>query len=133
MVEDQMILFHGTSEQSLPMILKEGLSPGSCVSDDYQLAEYYAENFDDPVVVQLTVKASCLVADLPAIEEPIRQGESSDRYCQADDFEQAVWKAADDLCRQKNITGWNQLTGMDCLSLVNSARTTVISKCFLAE
>jgi hypothetical protein len=130
---NKITLYHGTSEEALESILEQGLQDGSCVSDDYELAEYYAENFSQPVVVELEADSSSLVIDTPALEEPIRQGATGDRYCDKESFEQAVWEAADQLCKDKGIDIWSKLSGIDGLALVNSARITAISKCFLSD
>lgn len=126
-------VFHGTSEDLAKIILKQGLRAKSCVSNDYQLAEYYADNHLQPIVLKLEVEDKDLLPDLPAIEEPIRQGETADRYSYSDDFENSVWDNADQRCREKGLSSWSKLSGKDCLKLVNSARTVSSARCLIGE
>jgi len=111
--------------------MAEGLDANSCVSDDYELARYYAEYHEDPVIICLLISIWDLRVDTNAIEEPIRCGSAADKHkdvaSQQDmEFDHVVWRSADIHCEEVAVEYWSELSGRDSLQLTNSARTAFI-------
>lgn len=73
----QIFLFHGTCYCCAEKILKEGLKPRTCLTDNLDVAEYYSEAANDecencePVILSVTVMTDNLVVDQPAFDEPL--------------------------------------------------------------
>lgn len=77
-------LYHGTSASNIEQILKNGLgSVGdlrgdvrgsekySFLTHDPELAEYYANNYEDPAVITVAVRPRDLSVDWNSFDEPV--------------------------------------------------------------
>jgi len=119
-------LYHGTSSELLSDIDKKGLSE-PCLSDDFEVAEYFAEEASEddggePIVLSVEVTdTSLLRADTAMIEEPVLRGERRERYKQSNlGMEEAVWAAAEDACKRTGVKGWADLPFDAALEIAGS-------------
>lgn len=78
-----MHLYHGTSASYIPSITSKGLgAPGDMrgysskdngifLTHDFDLAEDYAKNFQDPVVIKVRVNPRNLTVDWNSFDDPV--------------------------------------------------------------
>ena len=72
-------LFHGTTSENAQNITSNGFRPQTCLTTDMEIAQYYAEcacdaenlNYDDVVILSVSLTKDCLVVDYAAYEEPL--------------------------------------------------------------
>lgn len=72
-----MHLYHGTSQSNVDRIKAAGLGgnvghePSVFLTHDPDLAEYYANDYDDPAVVKVRVNPRNLEVDWNSFDEPV--------------------------------------------------------------
>lgn len=71
-----MRAYHVTERARLPGLLAQGFNPHSYWATRERLVAYYAEDYEDPVVIEIDTDAFCpeadgLDVDHPSIDEPI--------------------------------------------------------------
>lgn len=72
-----MHLYHGTSKSALPGIYAAGIggnvghTPNVYLTHDPDLADYYANNFEDPAVLKVRVNPRNLEVDWNSFDEPV--------------------------------------------------------------
>ncbi|HGW4498671.1 TPA: hypothetical protein ACNIE0_005169 [Pseudomonas aeruginosa] len=107
------LVYHATSATNAEKILNGELSPRSYITSCLQLAEYYAETFEDEGE-DAVILAFQLPAD--AVLEPDRAG-----ICEPI---MTVLRSEFDLYSEEDVlNGWESTggTGRDCLDLIGSA------------
>jgi len=121
-----LTLYHGTSSRLLGDINVNGLSK-PCLSDDLEVAEYFAdeaceEDGGQPTILSIEIKDTGLLkADVAMIEEPVLRGERRERYSRSDlGLEEAVWAAAEEACERTGFENWRDLPFDAALEIAGS-------------
>lgn len=112
-----MKVYHGTTTEAWIDIQREGLLAGAHVTDEIDIAWYYAEaafdeiidpeEDDDYLVIELDVAVDDLAADWEAVSEPVWAGTS--RRISRDEI-------------NDRVSAIRELSGADTLEIVCSAR-----------
>lgn len=94
-----MLLYHGTSSTNLLAIKGSGVLSSPYLTDDWDIAQYYAEVTADelggePVVLEVEVDEFMLLPDTNAIAEPVLRDEAE--VMEAFDIIPDNWKSQPD-------------------------------------